>query len=316
MTSGEPPWRRWPSKRQVQRAGADDVPELSPDEVERRVEGRDGSVHDEPPEYGGWIGDPPASGEPAEPPVDPDPGASATLDSGREIALTAVTRESGSTMSRRRLLWRDSATILIFAVLALLVAQALPAGDAGGPASSTTTPSGVVVGSLPPGFSLPPGVTFGPIVDPSLGIDATPTPIPAATQVPTPTPGPNSTPAPSPKPTAKPTKTPPPTPPPTSPPTPPPTPIDTPAPPPPSVTLSCSVVSGWNITCSASEANTQPGSETWTFGGTGTRNSGGDGFSTLDFTYDADGTYTIIVQVTGDDGSTTSGQDSVTVAGP
>jgi hypothetical protein len=105
----------------------------------------------------------------------------------------------------RVVLWRDSATILVVVVLALLAWQTFARGGPGGPLASGDIPSGVVVGSLPPGMSLPPGVTFGPVVPPSLAIDATPTPIPVITLGP-PTPSPSV--SPTPKGSAKPSGTP------------------------------------------------------------------------------------------------------------
>ena len=114
---------------------------------------------------------------------------------------------------RRRQLWRDSATILIVVVLALLAGQVfIPQQTAGPAGSATPLPSTVAIGSLPPPVSLPPGATFGPILNPSLGVDATPTPIPVITMGPTPSPSPSPSPSiappsvrPSVKPTVKPT---------------------------------------------------------------------------------------------------------------
>jgi hypothetical protein len=88
---------------------------------------------------------------------------------------------------RRRQLWRDSATLLIGAVVALLAFQVFAPRGAGAPSSSPLdVPSGVAIGSIGPPATLRPGPTFGPIVDPSLGIDATPTPIPVVTLAPKP----------------------------------------------------------------------------------------------------------------------------------
>jgi hypothetical protein len=80
----------------------------------------------------------------------------------------------------RRILWRDSAAILALVVLGVLAAQTFLPGETGGP-TDTAIPTGVVIGSLPPGVSPAPAVTFPPIIDPSLGLDATPTPIPVIT---------------------------------------------------------------------------------------------------------------------------------------
>lgn len=140
----------------------------------------------------------------------------------------------GSRPDPRIVLWRDSATILVVVVLAMLAWQTFAPGGTSQPTQSGDVPSSVVVGSLPPGMSLPPGVTFGPPVNPSLGIDATPTPIPVITMGPSPSPSPSMSPSPSPKGSAKPSSSPgssiPPTPPPPTDTPPPPT--DTPPPPP------------------------------------------------------------------------------------
>ena len=100
-------------------------------------------------------------------------------------------------LDRRRLLWRDSATILMGVVVALLVFQLL-GPTPGGPLSSSESdfPSAVAIGSVGPPATLAPGVTVGPILDPSLAIDASPTPIPVITPGPTPTAGPTPTPPP------------------------------------------------------------------------------------------------------------------------
>ena len=80
----------------------------------------------------------------------------------------------------RRVLWRDSAAILALVVLALLAAQSLLQGETGEP-TDTAIPTSIVIGSLPPGVSPAPAATFPPIIDPSLGLDSTPTPIPVIT---------------------------------------------------------------------------------------------------------------------------------------
>lgn len=169
--------------------------------------------------------------------VEPDPELEAQLEDATGVY---------EAVHRKRILWRDSAIILIGVVIALLVAQFLlprTTGTVSGEPSDYA--SGMVIGSYGAPRTLAPGETFGPILDPSLGIDATPTPIPAITLGPTrkpdpaatPAPTPRLTPAPTPKLTPKPTKTPRPptiTPPPTSIPEPtaPPTPTDPPTDPP------------------------------------------------------------------------------------
>jgi len=155
-------------------------------------------------------------------------------------------------VNRRRILWRDSAFILIGVVVALLLAQfLLPRDGATGSDDPTEIPTGAVLGLTSAPRTLAPGETFGPIgpiLDPSLGIGATPTPIPVITlgptQRPTPTPStaPGATPTPTPRITPKPTTAPPPptapaTPAPTPPPTEPPPPTEVPTDPPPTLPL-------------------------------------------------------------------------------
>lgn len=153
--------------------------------------------------------------------------AERALELARGPAATRVVRNEPSGADRRRQLWRDSATILIGIVIALLLAPIFLPGNGSLPTGSPTPiPSGVEIGSSgQPQLSLGPGQTFGPIIDPSLGIDATPTPIPVITMGPTPSPSPSPSPSPTPKVTPKPTPKP------TAKPTPKPTPVVTPAPP-------------------------------------------------------------------------------------
>jgi hypothetical protein len=157
--------------------------------------------------------------------VEPDPDLGAQLDDPSVAGLPP---------DRRRVLWRDSATILMGIILALLALQVLAprssAPIAGDPSSQPTELTVVILTARP--RSVPPVETFGPVIDPSLGIDATPTPIPVITlgptEEPTDTPEPTASPSASPKITPKPTRTPRPT---QPPPTPTPTPPPTPAPP-------------------------------------------------------------------------------------
>jgi hypothetical protein len=99
-------------------------------------------------------------------------------------------------VDRRRILWWDSATLVAGVVLSLLALQVLGAPAAGPLPTESPGPeaSDVAVRSLAPPASVPPAVTLGPVVDPSLGLDATPTPVPLITLGPTPRPTP--TPAP------------------------------------------------------------------------------------------------------------------------
>jgi hypothetical protein len=133
-------------------------------------------------------------------------------------ALEPVERDRAADDDRRRQLWRDSATILIGVVVALLVGQSIfPQPVAGPVGSPTPLPTGVAIGTFGPPVSIAPVATFGPIINPSLGIDATPTPIPVITMGPTPSPSPSPSPSPgptaskkpTPKPTVKPTTRPP-----------------------------------------------------------------------------------------------------------
>jgi hypothetical protein len=110
----------------------------------------------------------------------------------------------------KRLLWRDSAIILVGIVLALLVAQFLPALASGLVAGETSSASGAGAGAggtLVPGASAPPDATFGPVVDPSLGIDATQPPDPPVTLPPTGSFEPVETDDPTPRPTRRPVGT-------------------------------------------------------------------------------------------------------------
>jgi hypothetical protein len=140
--------------------------------------------------------------------VSPDDGPAAET-----VPTQAVRRSKAIQNERRRQLWRDSATILIAVVMLLLAGQIfLPEQTATPGGSPTPLPSAVAIGSIPPPATLPPGATFGPILNPSLGVDATPTPIPVITMGPTPSPSPSIVPTssvrPSVKPTVKPTPTP------------------------------------------------------------------------------------------------------------
>jgi hypothetical protein len=143
-------------------------------------------------------------------------------------------RMDDEALDRRRQLWRDTAIILIGVVVALIVANmAFPQLSGFASASPTPSPSGLIVApSL--GFGSQPVESFVPIVDPSLGIDATPTPIPIITLPPTGTSAPAlpgaTHPVATPRPTAPPTPRPTPRLTPSPEPTPEPTPAITPPP--------------------------------------------------------------------------------------
>ncbi len=140
-------------------------------------------------------------------------------------------------VNRRRILWRDSAFILIGVILALLLAQILlPNGAGTGTGDQTEFPTGAALGLTFAPRTPAPGETFGPILDPDLGIDATPRPSPVITLGPTrrptsiPSATPGASPSPTPKVTPKPPKPPTAPPPSTAPPTEPP-PTEPPPPP-------------------------------------------------------------------------------------
>jgi outer membrane biosynthesis protein TonB len=207
---------------------------------------------------------------------------------------------------RRRLLWRDSATILIGVVIALLIGQMLfPQGIASPGASASELPSGVAIGTFGPPITLPPGITIGPIIDPSLAIDASPTPIPVITMGPTPTPEPSPSPSIKPsatiKPTVRPSKTPGTTPAPTHAPTPNPTTQATPSPP--------VALFSWDppsplVLQSVQFTNTSTGDTgwVWDFGDAGSSSA-----QNPTHAYAAPGDYVVKLSVTGAGGS-----DSVT----
>jgi hypothetical protein len=136
-------------------------------------------------------------------------------------------RRAAAALDRRKQLWRDSAAILSAVVVSLLAFRLLGSFSTSlVEASPSPTPSDLAAGSQGSEASLGPGQTLAPIIDPSLGIDATPTPIPPVTLPPTGTHRPTLPPGATPRPTTKPIRTPPPT----LPPTPPATPEVTPQP--------------------------------------------------------------------------------------
>jgi hypothetical protein len=206
----------------------------------------------------------------------------------------------------KRLLWRDSAIILIGIVVALLVAQFLPRLAPGFVADETASASGGGAGrTLAPGESTAPDRTFGPVVDPSLRIDATEPPTPPITLPPTGSFDPVETDVPTPRPTRPPDATlrpPPPTP--TPEPTPDVTPEITPIPPP-TVSISCSTV-GLTVTCEATTSHIVNGSQRWTMGGDGVLVLGGDGSNSVVWTYLEAAPHTVRLTVDGDDGSQAS----------
>jgi hypothetical protein len=121
----------------------------------------------------------------------------------RRVAM-AVPATQRVAANRRVVLWRDSATILIFVVVALLAARFLLPSDAGtANATESATETPVVIGSVPVAtgiqFSAAPTINGG-VVPSGLHVDATPTPIPVITEAPTPVPTPTAKPTPTLKP--------------------------------------------------------------------------------------------------------------------
>lgn len=240
-----------------------DVPELSADEVERRIGATERARR-------------------------------------RRAAAVPTGRIRVAPANRRLVLWRDSATILIFVILALLAARFLLPGNTG-IASATETPgtSAILVGSLPAqtglNFSAPP--TLGNVVNPSLGLDATPTPVPIIT-LPPPTPTPVPTPTLAPGATPKPSSTPKITPRPSRTPTPTHTPAPTAAPPLAGFTNPCPSTVNTTVTFT----NTSTGSITsygWDFGdGVGTSTA-----ASPPYAYALPGTYKVTLTVTGPGGT-------------
>jgi hypothetical protein len=158
-------------------------------------------------------------------PVDPTDISSEELErriggdqpSIRRVSQARRVRTRGAAVTpelRRRILWRDSATILAGVLLAIVGAKFLIPGNAPSPTGSPTAEaSGIAIGSFGtatlPGFT--PIPTLGQIINPSLDLEATPTPIPVITLppiTPRPSTGPTQGPGSTPKPTVKPSATP------------------------------------------------------------------------------------------------------------
>jgi hypothetical protein len=247
----------------------------------------------------------------AEPPmIDPHGGAEDVISDVPELTIEEIERRIGARerarrrriaatparirtapSNRRVILWRDSATILIFVIVALLAARFLLGGDTSGLATASPTPdaTGVELTAEPSDtgflFTAPP--TPGPAVDPSSIINATPTPIPVIT-LPPPTPRPPKTPAP--------TKTPGPG------ATPPPTPGPTATPAAPIADFSCPASITVGVPVTFNDAST--GSITswlWDFGdGVGTSMA-----QNPQYTYTSSGQPTVKLTVTGPGGSAT-----------
>lgn len=242
-----------------------------------------------------------------------DTGLSPAAAGGRSFERRDLDRMESEALDRRRQLWRDTALVLSAVIGALLVANLVfPQMSGVASASPSPAPTGITIG---PGASADaPVATDEPIVDPSLDIDATPAPIPVITLPPTGTSAPPR-PTTTPRPTARPTRTP-------TPPTPPPTPVPTPTPEPtpdvtpipaPTVHVSCAALPALTVSCSSTTTDEVPGSEAWDMGGPGTVVTGGNGSGSITFTYDAEGTYHVVLSITGRDGSSKSDGTDVTV---
>ena len=215
-------------------------------------------------------------------------------------------------LDRRRQLWRDTA-IILSAVVAVLIATNLVFPQLAGVATASPTPIPTEASSGPtPESVAPPTVSAIPILDPSLGIDATPTPIPVRTLPPTGTAAPSlpsgATAAPTPRVTPRPTRrpTPPPTPAITPPPEPTPTPEITPPPAPPVAAFSWS--QSLSLTISFANGSTGETDWQWDFGdGTGSAQQNPD------HVYAGPGDYVVRLTVTGP-GGTDSVEHTVTVS--
>jgi hypothetical protein len=160
-----------------------------------------------------------------DPQLDPARRAASPASERPSFERRDLARREAVALDRRRQLWRDSAAILSAVIVFVLAFRLLGSfATTTSEASPSPSPSGLAGGSQGAEASLGPGQTFVPIVDPSLGIDATPTPSSLFTLPPTGTHAPSLAPRATPRPTPRPTRTPLPT----SPPTP--TPAATPTP--------------------------------------------------------------------------------------
>jgi hypothetical protein len=80
------------------------------------------------------------------------------------------------------------------------------------------------------------------------------------------------------------------------------------------VQVSCTVLPVLTVSCTSTTTDAQSGSQQWAMGGAGTVGTGGDGTSAITFTYDVEGTYHVVLTITGLDGSTKSDATDVTVS--
>jgi hypothetical protein len=185
-------------------------------------------------------------------------------------------------VTARRTVARDTLTILGGALLAVIAGNLAGfSGLVGDLASPTPEDTSTIIGggSLPPRPTFPPVDTLGPIVNPTVGFEATPTPIPIITLGPTESPSPSTSVGPSTKPSVKPSAKPSPT------AVPSPTPIQAVA------AFSCTVN---YLTLDCTDLSTNATGWDWDWG---------DGFHTLaggpqSHTYLAAGSYTVNLTVT------------------
>jgi len=220
-----------------------------------------------------------------------DTAQTVAIAGGRSFERRDLDRMDAEALDRRRQLWRDTAMILSAMIGVLLVTNLVFPQIAGiASASPSPAPTGITIG---PGTSADaPSGTDAPVVDPGLGIDASPSPVPVITLPPTGTfapPRPGTTPRPTvrptPRPTVRPTPTPNPTPTPTPTPGPTPTPEITPAPtpiPPPVANFDCTPGPGLVLSCT--DFSTDATSWTWDWGD-GTSDTGSN---PPDHTYSSD----------------------------
>jgi hypothetical protein len=242
-----------------------------------------------------------------------DTGLSSATAGGRSFERRDLDRIESEALDRRRQLWRDTALILSALIGALLVANLVfPKMSGVASASPSPAPTGITIG--PSASADAPTGTAEPIVDPSLGIDATPAPIPVITLPPTGT-SPPSRPATTPRPTVKPTPKPTVRPTPTSNPTPTPTPTPGPTPTAAPTPAPAQPVAGftWSesqpFVISFSNASTGETEWLWDFGDGDTSTA-----QNPDHTYLAAQGYDVRLTVTGP-GGTDSVVQTVTVSG-
>jgi hypothetical protein len=229
-----------------------------------------------------------------------------------EVSHPTEGRYTGA--NRRAVLWRDSATILAGVILVLLASRfLLPSDQTIAVASPSPTDVGAGIGPSPSPslLSATPAPTIGGVVPTGLHLDATPTPIPVITLPPrTPKPPPTASPGLTPKATIKPT-TKPSTgaslPPPSAPP---------PTPPVARFTTSCVsgtfVVSFNASTSTAGSAGTITG-YSWIFDDLGAM---GTGVMTSHDYHGVAATYNVILTITVTGGATAGVTHSITLACP